>query len=399
MYKVIKQDYIEKVEESSEIYQKEVNKMVAKAEWGADWQKKINQDVVDNLGRTTKNAVGILDGLIDVYTRLYDEQEKVKDQSVEDIIKDNNLDSSDISDIANDKDSGLTYDKNINYQGLINDLKKRKYQQMANTGTYDKDIDKQIENLESLREAKIKDENLDENGYSKNSKDKYIGVGSSGNYTISSSDGKNFIDNAGIGSKMMGRDNSIWEKNSDGTTTIKKGNNVYTVPATNTQNNTSKSYIATGSNGNYKIGSEKGMNFVDNHPVGSTMTGEDSSFWTKNKDGSVTIKKGNNTYTIKSYYSGGVNDTTGLSMLHGEKQKSEVIFNAEDAKKLWKYIHNLNDSERFGNISNTTMSLIKNITTSKNSNDTNIRIEHLELPDVKDNDSFIKQLRLISLNS
>ncbi|SDA29245.1 phage tail tape measure protein, TP901 family, core region [Ruminococcus sp. YE71] len=43
--------------------------------------------------------------------------------------------------------------------------------------------------------------------------------------------------------------------------------------------------------------------------------------------------------SIKGYSEGGVNTETGLAMLHGTKQKSEVTFNAEDAKKLYDMIH------------------------------------------------------------
>ena len=43
--------------------------------------------------------------------------------------------------------------------------------------------------------------------------------------------------------------------------------------------------------------------------------------------------------SINGYSSGGVNDKTGIAMLHGTKQKSEVIFNAKDAAKLYEYVH------------------------------------------------------------
>lgn len=42
---------------------------------------------------------------------------------------------------------------------------------------------------------------------------------------------------------------------------------------------------------------------------------------------------------IPEFANGGVSNSTGLAMLHGTKQKSEVTFNAEDARKLYEAIH------------------------------------------------------------
>lgn len=41
----------------------------------------------------------------------------------------------------------------------------------------------------------------------------------------------------------------------------------------------------------------------------------------------------------RGYADGGVNSTTGIAMLHGTKQKSETIFNANDSKKLYEVVH------------------------------------------------------------
>lgn len=46
----------------------------------------------------------------------------------------------------------------------------------------------------------------------------------------------------------------------------------------------------------YGVGSEKGLDFIQNAPAGSTMTGGDGSEWTKNDDGSTTIRKNGETY-------------------------------------------------------------------------------------------------------
>ena len=43
---------------------------------------------------------------------------------------------------------------------------------------------------------------------------------------------------------------------------------------------------------------------------------------------------------LAGFADGGVADSTGLAMLHGTKQKGEVIFNATDSKKLYDLVHN-----------------------------------------------------------
>lgn len=109
--------------------------------------------------------------------------------------------------------------------------------------------------------------------------------------------------------------------------------------------NTDGSWTASNVNGggSYKIGSEKGKDFISNAKPGDKLTSKDTSdgsSWTKNKDGSTTIRdKNGNTYTV-GYASGGVNDFTGPAVLHGRPQSVETVFNATDGKKLYDFIHN-----------------------------------------------------------
>lgn len=50
----------------------------------------------------------------------------------------------------------------------------------------------------------------------------------------------------------------------------------------------------------YDIASEKGMNFINSAVAGSTLSGGDGSSWTKNADGTTTIKRGSDTFTVGS---------------------------------------------------------------------------------------------------
>ena len=118
-----------------------------------------------------------------------------------------------------------------------------------------------------------------------------------------------------------------------------------------------------------------------------------------NKDGSYTSTKvDNKTQKQSGFATGGVNTDTDMFALHGERQKAEVIFNAEDAKKLWTWIHNMDEHCNIEDVGSAAKSLMSKITTANTDNSTDIHIEHLELPSVKDRDSFVKQLKMISLN-
>ena len=74
---------------------------------------------------------------------------------------------------------------------------------------------------------------------------------------------------------------------------------------------------------------------------GSTMTYE---AWVRGQYNTAKIK-GNTSASFedwrrrKGYATGGVDTSGGLAMLHGSIRSPEVIFNAEDAKKLWNFVN------------------------------------------------------------
>lgn len=69
-------------------------------------------------------------------------------------------------------------------------------------------------------------------GSSSSGGNRYTGTSSTSknDYTIGSSKGQDFVDNARPGSTMTGGDGSKWTKNEDGSTTITKNNTTWTVP-------------------------------------------------------------------------------------------------------------------------------------------------------------------------
>ena len=99
-------------------------------------------------------------------------------------------------------------------------------------------------------------------------------------------------------------------------------------------NDTAKKMYGISKNGDkYEIGSNKGLDFINNKPAGSTMTGGDGSTWTKNEDGTVTIvDKDGVTYTVyPNGGSGGTEDSTGGSA-SGPKYSGTVFAKRLDGK-------------------------------------------------------------------
>lgn len=81
----------------------------------------------------------------------------------------------------------------------------------------------------------------------------------------------------------------------------------------------------------YTIGSDKGKNFVNNAKPGTTMTGGDGSTWTKNNDGSTTIKdKYGTTHTVKGKRASGTKYAPRGIALTGEEGAELQVLNQGD---------------------------------------------------------------------
>ena len=89
------------------------------------------------------------------------------------------------------------------------------------------------------------------------------------------------------------------------------------------------------------------------------------------------------------YANGGVNDFTGLAMLHGTPSAAETIFNSSDSKKLYDYVHTnsiLNDRLAAMNILNNNQ--FKGITTGGGSSSITIESGAIVLNGVEDTDTL-----------
>ena len=400
-------DYIQKVEDSSEIYEREINAQVAKAKWGENWQEQINQDMIDNLDKTVYQACGKLDELIKKYDELYTAQTKITNMTDDEIIAENNLNNSDISDLVNDPNSGLTYNKNVDYQAQLNELQKEIARQEKETGTHETWLDEAVANTAALRNAKSNNTGATYG---------YTAVGTNGKtYSINSTAGKNFIQNSSAGDTLAGGDGSSWTKNSDGSVTITdKSGNTFTMGSLSKTNVTTYGGSSSGgsSSGSSSSGSSsssssgKTVAAVNGKAPSGLSVGDKVStnggtykITGVNKDGSYTSTKvDNKTKAQSGFATGGINTDTDMYALHGERQRAEVIFNATDAKKLWNWIHNMDENCDITDIGSAAKSLMSSLVNSNTDNSTAINIEHLELPSVNDSNSFVKQLKLISLN-
>lgn len=348
--------------------------------------------MIDNLDKTVYQACGKLDELIKKYDELYTKQTEWNNKLNSDIIKDYNLDNSNINDLVIDPNTGLKYNKNIDYQAEINKLKEEIAKQEKETGTHEVWLDKQIENMNSIRNYK---------SYSTGAKYGYQAVGTGGKtYTINSDKGKNFVTNAKAGETLNGSDGSTWVKNSDGSVTITRGDDTFSMGAISQAAKNNATSGGGSSSGGKTVAAVNGK-APSGLSVGDKVSTNGGTFKITgvNKDGSYTsVKVDNKTKKQSGFATGGVNTDTDMFALHGERQKAEVIFNAEDAKKLWTWIHNMDENCNIEDIGSAAKSLMSKITAANTDNSTDIHIEHLELPSVKDRDSFIKQLKMISLN-
>ena len=77
---------------------------------------------------------------------------------------------------------------------------------------------------------------------------------------------------------------------------------------------------------------------------------------------------------LRGYANGGVADRTGLAMLHGTKQRSETIFNANDSAKLYDLVHST-----------------PNLVTSNDSRSVTLNGTVINLPNVQNAEQFARQ--------
>ena len=125
-------------------------------------------------------------------------------------------------------------------------------------------------------------------------------------YNIGSEEGLKFLNEASAGDTLEGRDGSVWFKNTDGSVTITKGGSVY----------------STKGSSSYTIGSEAGLKFLREASAGETLEGRDGSVWVKNSDGTTTITKNGNVYTVGAGVSSLGSGYSGSSSGSGSSSKS-----------------------------------------------------------------------------
>lgn len=147
-------------------------------------------------------------------------------------------------------------------------------------------------------------------------------------------------------------------------------------------------YQGSASGGNnikdsYDINSPAGQEFVDTAKPGDELDGGDGSHWVKNENGTITITRGDDEWTVPAHAMGTLGARGGFSLV-GEKGPELRVLNSGDGvipadvtKNLWGW-GSINPGNFFGNI------------LDKITGGTNVTISSLTLPNVHDPEGFIE---------
>ena len=147
-------------------------------------------------------------------------------------------------------------------------------------------------------------------------------------------------------------------------------------------------YQGSASSGNnikdsYDINSSTGRDFVNNAKPGDELDGGDGSHWVKNENGTITITRGDDEWTVPAHAMGTLGARGGFSLV-GEKGPELRVLNSGDGvipadvtKNLWGW-GAINPGNFFGNI------------LDKITGGTNVTISSLTLPNVHDPEGFIE---------
>lgn len=105
--------------------------------------------------------------------------------------------------------------------------------------------------------------------------------------------------------------------------------------------------------GEYPVGSERGLSFIKNATAGNKIVGSDGSVWLKNKDGSTTITKNGQTYTVGAQGNGTSEELEALrrelQQLYGEQGSyAQALAAQQEANRanVQKAVGNLQDQKR-----------------------------------------------------
>ena len=94
-------------------------------------------------------------------------------------------------------------------------------------------------------------------------------------------------------------------------------------------------------------------------------------------------------HAIGAYADGGVNTYTGLAMLHGTKQRPELVLNSTDAAKLYNALHN---SPTLAPIATPNVARAIPSGTGNGQNTVNVNVANLNLPNVQNPEQFARQM-------
>ena len=412
-------DYIEKVQESSDVFEKEQRRQLLEMEYGRDYGKQILDDMNANLDLSVENAVGILGELIDQWNNLYEAQLRVQQMSAQELLGglegyEGMYGMEGMYGGGGGGGGGGSYDDGSGYVywGVMEDLGDGTYKTSAQIPGY------------GYTSVTIKDGHVLENSLPQGT----IVYTAGGEYKITNqvASGSNAYESERVesgnkvGYNVYGKTQSDYLNSSSGGSSGGGGGGGGGSSGGGSSSSGGKYYGTSSSGGaSYEIGTDKGKDFVDNARPGTQMTGSDGSSWTKNNDGSTTISKGGNSWTVSGKKAKGTlyNRDVGLNLVGEEGAELAVlgqgdgVIPADVTKNLWswgvtnpsEFMNRLNQIASSTSVDdNDAVSTLRGLSSSIGDNGsdigTQISIGNITLPSVKTPDDFVRRLQTISRN-
>lgn len=380
-------DYIEKVQESSEVFSKEQRRQLLEMEYGRDYGKQILDDMNANLELSVENAVGILGGLVDKYNEIYEAQLRVQQMSAQELLGGLSGYGGEAGLTGGSGSGGGGGGSSYNdgsgyvYWGKTTDLGDGSYKTSAEIPGYGY-------TSVTIKDGKVQETSLPVGTvvYTKGGEFKITSSSSGSNkYTSVKTESGNVV-----GENIYGKTESYYKGGSSSSSG--GGGNSSSSSGKGSSSSSRPGGIAGG------IASAIGsvVSGVVNAIKGSSSSSKKSSSSSSKSSSSSSGRKAAD--KASNFAEGGVVDYTGGANVHGTSTRSEVVFNSTDAKKLYDLIHNNTLSNLENDVINKLSSIVDNIGDYSKDNGTNIKIDNINLPSVKNGNDFVRQLKIISLN-
>lgn len=353
-------------------------------EYGRDYGKQILDDMNANLELSVENAVGILGNLVDKYNEIYEAQLRVQQMSAQELLggMEGMAGATGVTGgSGGGGGSGYNDGSGYVYWGVTKDLGDGSYKTSAQIPGYGY-------TSVTIKDGKVQETSLPVGTvvYTKGGEFKITSSSSGSNkYTSVKTESGNVV-----GENIYGKTESYYKGGSSSSSG--GGGSSSSSSGKGSSSSSRPGGIVGGIAG--AIGSV--VSGVVNAIKGSSSSSKKSSSSSSKSSSSSGGRKAAD--KASNFAEGGVVDYTGGANVHGTSTHSEVVFNSTDAKKLYDLIHNNTLSNLENDVINKLSSIVDNIGDYSKDNGTNIKIDNINLPSVKNGNDFVRQLKIISLN-